>query len=282
MHYPGSAAVKAISEEGQNMLAEERKKIICEIVDRKRAVRVAELSSRLDITEATIRRDLDELQKEHKLRRTHGGAVALYSAGTVGALSNLVVKNIAEKQKIARKAYEYIFDNDTILFDGSSTILELACVLGSENKKNITVLTNSINIVNILSAKVNRGEIKVLQIGGQVEYSMNFTIGELAVTTIRNLRVDKTFMGVNGIDLEYGYSITNMEEAMVKKEMLHSAKQSFVLADNTKFGKSYLAKLAELDGEIDYLITDSKAEDFDYEKLEETVHIIYADNLQPG
>jgi len=263
--------------ENKGMLAEERKKIICDIVNRKKAVRVAELSQRLNITEATIRRDLDELQKDHKLRRTHGGAVALYTAGIGGTINNLAIQNIIEKRKIAEKAFEYVYDFDTVLFDGSTTVLELACLLGNRGRKGVTVLTNSLNVVNVLSEKANRGEIKVIQIGGEVKCHLNSTVGELAVQAIRNLRVDKTFMGVNGIDIEYGYSIANMEESMVKKEMIHSAKQTFVLADNTKFGKSYLAKVTGTEGEIDYLITDSKTEDFDYEKMEEMVHIIYAD-----
>ena len=258
------------------MLAEERKKIICEIVNRKKAIRVAELSQRLNITEATVRRDLDELQKEHKLRRTHGGAVALYTAGIAGTINTLAGEHLAEKRRIAEKAYEYVYDFDTVLFDGSSTVLELAYQLARRNRKGVTVLTNSINVVNVLADKASKGEIKVIQIGGQVKYHLNSTVGELAVRTVHDVRVDKTFMGVNGIDVEYGYSIANMEEAMVKKEMIHSAKQTFVLADNSKFGKSYLAKITGPEGEIDYLITDSKTDDFDYQQMEEMVHMVYA------
>lgn len=256
------------------MLAEERKKIICDIVNRKKAVRVADLSRRLSITEATVRRDLDELQNEKKLRRTHGGAVALYPAGGEYVISELAVEHVEEKRRIAKKAYEYIDDDDAILFDGASTVLELCRLLAEGDKKGVVVLTNALSVVNVLSGKK---DITVIHIGGEVKYHLNSTVGKIAERAIRDVRVDKTFLGVNGIDLDYGYSITNLDEAAVKKEMIRSAKQTFVLADYSKFGSTYLAKIADVEGQIDFLITDSHAEDFDYSQMEEKVHIIYAD-----
>lgn len=255
------------------MLAEERKKIICEVVNKKKAVRVSELSKRLSITEATVRRDLDELQNEKKLRRTHGGAVALYPAGLPFVISELAVENIEAKRKIAQKAYEHIDDYDTILVDGSSTVLELSKLLAAGEKKGVIVLTNALSVVNTLSMKK---DITVINIGGEVRYNINSTVGEMAVSAIRNLRVDKTFLGVNGIDLEYGFSITNFDEAALKKEMIKSAKQSFVLADHSKFGATYLAKVAEIVGDVDFLITEEKIEDFDYQELEEHLYLISA------
>ncbi len=256
------------------MLAEERKKIICEIVNKKKAVRVSELSKRLNITEATVRRDLDELQNEKKLRRTHGGAVALYPAGIEYVISELAVEHIEEKRRIARKAYEFIDNCDVVLFDGASTVLELCRLLAEGDKKDVIVLTNALSAVNMLAGKK---DITVIHIGGKVKYHLNSTVGKLAEQAIRDVRVDKTFLGVNGIDSEYGYSITSFDEAAVKKEMIRSAKQTFVLADHSKFGATYLAKVADIEGEIDFLITDSQAEGFDYAQMEERVHIIYTD-----
>lgn len=256
------------------MLAEERKKVICEIVNRKKAVRVSELSKRLNITEATVRRDLDELQNEKKLRRTHGGAVALYPAGIEYVISELAVEHIEEKRRIARKAYEFIDDHDAVLFDGASTVLELSRLLAAGDKKGIIVLTNALSVVNVLATKK---DITVIHLGGEVKYHLNSTVGKMTEERIRDVRVDKTFLGINGVDAEYGYSITSFEEAAVKKEMIRSAKQTFVLADHSKFGATYLAKVADVEGEIDYLITDEPVEDFDYTQMEDKVHIVYAD-----
>jgi len=258
------------------MLAEERKAKICELVNKEKAVRVADLSKQLDITEATVRRDLDELQNEKKLRRTHGGAVPLYPAGSEFVISELAVKNIDEKRKIAKKAYESIDDNDTILFDGSSTVLELSRLLAEGERKGVIVVTNAISVVNVL---VNKKDISVIHTGGEVRYHLDSTVGKIAEKTLSDIRVDKTYIGVNGIDLEYGYSITNFAEATVKKNMIQSAKQAFVLADNSKFGRSYLAKVAETEGEIDFLVTDCKSGGHDYDQMEEWVNMLYADEV---
>lgn len=255
------------------MLAEERKKIICDIVNKKKAVRVSDLSKRLNITEATVRRDLDELQSEKKLRRTHGGAVALYPAGIDYVISELAVEHIEEKREIAKKAYEFIDDYDSILMDGASTVLELSKLLASGSKKDIIVLTNALSVVNVLSIKK---DITVMHVGGEVRYNLNSTVGKMAERMIRDLRVDKTFLGVNGIDLEYGYSITNFDEAALKREMIKSAKQTFVLADHSKFGATYLAKIAEAVGEVDFLVTDERIEEFDYAQMAEYVHLVVA------
>ena len=245
------------------MLAEERKKYICDILNRKKAVRVAELSKQLGITEATVRKDLDELQGEKKLRRTHGGAIPFYSAAVNYMMSDLLIVHIEEKQSIAKEAYKFIDDNDTVMCDGSTTVLELAKLLVK------------VNLVNLLK---DCKDITLIQIGGEFRSHNNSTMGKISERTIRDLRVDKSFIGLNGVALGYGYSVTNFDDAAVKREMLKAAKQSFVLADNSKFGDSYLAKVADDEGEVDFLITDKKNETFDYVAMEDKVQIVYADS----
>ena len=257
------------------MLAEERKKYICDILNRKKAVRVAELSKQLGITEATVRKDLDELQGEKKLRRTHGGAIPFYSAAVNYMMSDLLIVHIEEKQSIAKEAYKFIDDNDTVMCDGSTTVLELAKLLVKDEKKGLTILTNSVNLVNLLK---DCKYITLIQIGGEFRSHNNSTMGKISERTIRDLRVDKSFIGLNGVALGYGYSVTNFDDAAGKREMLKAAKQSFVLADNSKFGDSYLAKVADDEGEVDFLITDKKNETFDYVAMEDKVQIVYADS----
>ena len=257
------------------MLAEERKKYICDILNRKKAVRVAELSKQLGITEATVRKDLDDLQGEKKLRRTHGGAIPFYCAAVNYMMSDLLIVHIEEKQSIAKEAYKFIDDNDTVMCDGSTTVLELAKLLVKGEKKGLTILTNSVNLVNLLK---DCKDITLIQIGGEFRSHNNSTMGKISERTIRDLRVDKSFIGLNGVALGYGYSVTNFDDAAVKREMLKAAKQSFVLADNSKFGDSYLAKVADDEGEVDFLITDKKNETFDYVAMEDKVQIVYADS----
>lgn len=256
------------------MLAEERQNLICEIVNRKKAVRVSELSKKLDITEATVRRDLDELQQAKKIRRTHGGAVALYPAGNNYVIRDLAIENIEEKRRIAKKAYDFIDESDTLLFDGSSTVLELCKLIAEGDKEGIAVVTNAFSVVNILS---KRKHISVIHVGGEVHYDLDSSLGRIAENTIKNIRVDKTFLGMNGVNEEFGYSITNFEEAALKQQMIKSAKQVFVLADHSKFGATFLAKVADFDGTIDYLITNQKLPDIEYAVYEDNVNLVIAE-----
>lgn len=254
------------------MLAEERKNVIVEIINKKGAVKVSDLSKQLNTTDATVRRDLEELQKERKIRRTHGGAVSLNPASPDFVKNDTVVKCLDEKKEIAKKAYEFINDNDTILFDGSSTVLELCKLVAYGNKKGIIIVTNSLGVTNVLSKKK---DITVINIGGEMRYAINSTVGQFAERVIQDLRVDKTFLGVNGVDAEYGFSITFFEEASLKKLMLHNARQRFILADHTKFGETYLAKVADIKGEVEYLITDSLLEDYDYSGFKEYMNLVF-------
>lgn len=259
---------------GYKMLAEERKNLICDIVNKKKAIKVSELSEMFEITEATVRRDLDELQQEKKIRRTHGGAVALYPAGIGYLISELADIRIEEKRKIAKRAYNFIDDYDALLFDGSSTVLELCKLIAEGDKKGITVVTNAFSVVTVLAKK---SDITVIHVGGAVRYVINSSIGKIAEKIIRDIRVDKTFLGVNGIDIEFGYSIPNLDEAALKREMIKSAKQVFILADYTKFGNTYLAKIADFTGEVDFLITDESIENFNYLPYKESVNLIIVD-----
>ncbi|SFB35964.1 transcriptional regulator, DeoR family [Acetitomaculum ruminis DSM 5522] len=255
------------------MLAEERKNLIEEKINQTGVVKVSELSKYLKATEATIRRDLEELQLENKLKRTHGGAISINPVNENHMPAQDQIKCLKEKQAIAQKAYEYINDFDTILFDGSSTVLELCKLVAKGDKKGIIVVTNSLGVANVLS---NKKDITVITIGGEMRYAINSTVGQFAERVVKDLRVEKTFMGVNGIDASYGYSITFFEEASLKKLMLKNAKETFVLADHTKFGETYLAKVADFNGGVHNLVTDKLVKDFDYEFIKENVNLIVA------
>ena len=255
------------------MLAEERKSRIIDAVNKSRVIKVADLSKMLGATEATVRRDLDELQKQKKIRRVHGGATALRPTSKAFFHNQLQVLCMEEKKAIARKAYEFIDDNDAIIFDASTTALELAKLIADGDRKDLSVITNSFLIVSVLA---NRLHVRVLHTGGQLVYGMNCAVGTLTENTLRNLKVDKCFLGTNGIDASYGYSVPTFEDAATKKCMLLASKQKFVLADHTKFGESYMGKFAEFQGEIDYLITDPQSNSINLEVFEANVNLVLA------
>ena len=161
-----------------------------------------------------------------------------------------------------------------MLLDASSTVQELCKLIVKGDKKKITIVTNSFNVVSICKSNSN---ISVIHIGGILERELDSSIGSISENILRNIRVDKVFLGVNGIHSNFGYSITNLQEAAVKTEMIKCARQVFVIADHTKFGDTYLAKIADFKNVVDYLITDTRIKNFDYSLYEENTNLIIAD-----
>lgn len=256
------------------MFAEERQEKIFQIVTQRNSVKVSELSDELDISEVTIRRDLDVLQRQKRIIRTHGGAMAAYSVGKAMMYSTLASKQVDLKRLIAMAAYDMIQDDETILLDNSSTVSELAKLIASGNKGNLRIITNSLIIPQILAQSSN---CKVQIVGGEINFAYQSSEGSVACQILRDIRVDKCFIGINGVDEEFGFSTPRYADADVKREMLHSAHCSIVLADHTKLGKTYLARI----GTPDYLITNQMMAGFAYENLTGTT-VIFANERTHG
>lgn len=244
------------------MFAEERQERIFQIVNERSSVKVSELSDELETSEVTIRRDLEELQRQKRVIRTHGGAMSAYSAGKAIVSSQLVAKDVELKRCIAQCAYDFIQEHDTILLDTSSTVNELVRLI-AEGEKHLRVVTTSMMALRALS-KAEHCTVQI--VGGEVNYEHDTVEGSAACRYIRDLRVDKCFIGINGIDETFGFSTPRYSDADVKDAMIHSAHCSFVLADHTKLTKTYLARIDA----PDYLITDRMAKGFSYEGLNGT------------
>lgn len=255
------------------MLPEERKKQIYEIVCKQESVRVSELSKMLETSEATIRRDLEELDERKRLIRTHGGAIALYSVSKAISSPELINSQVcaAEKKLISQCAYQYIEDDDTIITDSSSTVMELIHLIAKGDRKRLSIVTSSPMAVNIL------GECKscnVILVGGEYNYIHGTVEGYIANQMIKDIRADKCFIGINGIEESFGYSTPRPVDAELKSLMIKSARNSFILADHTKFGRMYFSRV---DADVDYLITDSQQGDVSYRWLKNRTHLVYAD-----
>lgn len=244
------------------MLAEARRQHIIELLEQKNVITVSELSQLLNTTETTIRRDLELLQNQNMLNRIHGGAMLPRPKAEVTPLSQLEEYNTQEKRRIAGAAYKLIRDGDTIILDVSTTVLELVKLIAEGNRQNISIITNSFTIVDKLR---ECSGIRVIHTGGQMSAMFNCSLGMLAENAIRGLRVDKCFLGVNGIEANYGYSTPTFEFAAVKKAIISASQTSIVLSDHTKFGATYMGKFAEFNGVIQYLVTDMLPKE--YERL---------------
>ncbi|HEK9996695.1 TPA: DeoR/GlpR transcriptional regulator [Streptococcus equi subsp. zooepidemicus] len=202
-------------------------------------VALEDLMQLLSSSESTVRRDLDELEREGKLHRVHGGAELFHSLQEELSNQEKSVKNSQTKERIAQKAAELIFDNDVIFIDAGTTTEFLLPFLQS---KKVTVVTNSIHHATRLVDMA----IKTIIIGGYVKQTTDASIGHVALEQIRQMNFDKAFLGINGID-EAFLTTPDMEEAVIKKAVIANAKITYVLADATKLGHVSFVKVAPID-----------------------------------
>ena len=237
------------------MLVEERKFRIREILSMQRTISASELCSTLGVTPATIRRDLEALEGEGVLVRSHGGAVSrMASTKFQPSYETLARSNSEEKQAIAREAERFILDGDTVFLEGSTTVLELAIRLHNRNR--LTVVTNSPAIVCQLQSSPG---VTVLCTGGDLQKDTLCFSGQWALQALSEIRLDKAVLGVSAIDPGYGISTANHAEAQVKRMIAKAAKTCIALADHTKFGKQSFALVGPVT-DIDILVTDSASD----------------------
>src|ERR1700723_738472 len=235
-----------------SLLAEERRFRIRELLSRERTVTASELIRTLGVTAATIRRDLEALEKEGVLVRSHGGAVSRTSAtNSRPSYEALGRSNRAEKQAIAREAERLILDGETVFLEGSTTVYELARRLLHRNR--LTVITNSPPIVEQFQ---HSQHVSVISTGGELQKDVFYLSGVWAQRALSEIRVDKAVLGVSAIDPAYGISTASQAEAQIKKMILKSARVSIALADHSKFGNQGFAYVGPTT-DIDILVTDS-------------------------
>lgn len=216
-------------------------------------VEVSDLCQELQVSSVTIRKDLKLLESKGLLYRTHGGA----------SLENPYINEkpvlekekifITEKNDIASAAAKCILEQDTILIASGTTVQALAREIHPKDK--LTVVTSSLNVSLALLKYPN---VQIMQLGGFVRHSSSSTIGNYAASILNEISCSKLFLGVDGLDLEYGLTTSSIEEAELNKKMLTSANKTIVLADSSKFGKKGFGKICELK-EIDEIITDKGA-----------------------
>ncbi|MEI6421720.1 MAG: DeoR/GlpR family DNA-binding transcription regulator [Lentisphaerota bacterium] len=227
---------------------------ILDILLEEKKISVGELSSRLGVSEVTIRKDLTELEKQGRLLRRYGGAVPAENPLQVVSHLKRVAQRQEEKRRIAKCAAAMIKDGENILFDAGSTILALAKEL---HGREIRVITNNIAVLNEL---VGDEKISVEVIGGTLRKASEAMVGPRACKTLESIRVDKVFLGCSGFDPALGFSSQNAVEAETKQKMLKCAPEIIVLADHTKFSRPAFANFAKLD-EITKIITDKNPDD---------------------
>ena len=232
------------------MLAIERRNLILTALQEDKRVLVSELSQRYDVSEETIRRDLEKLEKEGFVKKTYGGAVINEDNNVELPLMIRKKKNVIGKQRIAELAKDLIEDGDSILLDGSSTAVFIAKRI--KDKKNLTVITNSIEILLELS---DVSGWKVMATGGTIREGSLAMIGHQTEAMLSEFFVDKAFISCKGIERRAGITDLSESYASLKKAMLSGCKQRILAVDSTKFGSVAFAKIADIK-DIPILITD--------------------------
>ncbi len=234
------------------MLAIERRNQILAKLQQESKVVVSDLSQKYNVTEETIRRDLEKLEKQGFAKKTYGGAVLNESLHAEVPYNVRKLTNTEAKKKIADLVENLVEDGDRIMLDASSTALFIVKKLKS--KKNLTIITNSIEIIIEL---VDKPGFTVLSTGGTLKEGALALTGYQAEKMINSFHVDKAFISCKGIDKTCGLTDSNEMDVQIKKAMLEAAKQKIFIVDQSKFDKISFVNIVGLD-EIDMIITDSE------------------------
>lgn len=248
----GSPALEPARRGRQALLAAERHEKIVELVNERGGIRVSELSELLGVTEETIRRDLDRLEEEGRLRRSHGGAVSVREQSQPEIpFSEREITNAEEKKRIAAEAVKLVRPHDRILLDASTTAWYMARILPDVP---LTVLTNSVKAAVELGGKER---IRVISTGGLLAYRSLSYVGPLAERSLEEFHVNKAFLSCKGVHPDYGLSESNELQARIKQKMAEIADEIILLADASKFGVQAFARFATMD-RVGQIITDSR------------------------
>ena len=240
----------------QHMFTEQRHEKILHLLNERGSITVNELTTLLDSSESTIRRDLNTLDKAGKLTKVVGGAVAKDAVYSTTELSVSQKENVNsdEKQRIARYAATLVEPEDFVYIDAGTTT---ECMISYITERNATYVTNAVAHAKILA---NAG-FKVILVGGELKGTTEAVVGVQAVVTIQGYHFSKGFLGTNGISIKSGYTTPDYSEALVKKTALHNCQKCYILADNTKFGETSSVTFADI-GDAQIITDDVPSEHY--------------------
>ena len=243
-------------ERGTQLLDTDRRQRVVAYVEDHGGATVAELSAQFGVSEATARRDVVALSRQGLVERAHGGAVPRrvrhsrwFSEPPMGERASLQAD---EKRRIGRAAARHVRDGETIIVNGGTTTEQMIPHLAE--CRNLTVITNALNVANLLSA---HPQITTIMLGGVLRHSSFSLLGLLAEEALQNLRADKLFTGIPAIHVDYGLSADDMAEAQMDRVIMGAAREVTVLADHTKFGRVATMRVAPI-ARVRRIVTDDK------------------------
>jgi DeoR family transcriptional regulator, fructose operon transcriptional repressor len=227
-----------------------RQLAILERLEHSQKVEVTDLSTILEVSEVTIRKDLQELEQLSLLKRVHGGAISVHRTKWNPSLENRLEVQSDSKLAIAKAALELVHDGDTVILDAGTTTLALARHLRGR-RRNLTIITNSLPVM----AELSNANYDMIALGGMFRQHSLAMIGPLAVANLSKLHADIAFVGATAASLERGLCTPNIIEAETKAAMVKAASERIALIDYSKLGQASLAPFASWT-DIHTLITD--------------------------
>lgn len=228
------------------MIFEKRIEIILNILKKQRQVSNKYLITNLNVSESTLRRDLDYLEKRGDIKRVHGGAVLANIEFEEKSYDKNVVSNIERKIKIARKAAKEIYDSKYIYLDAGTTVNQIIDYL----PKDSIVITNGIMHLE----KLAKNNINTIILGGNIKIKTNAVIGEQALENLLKYNFDLCFIGANGY-CDGEFTTHDPNEAIIKNAAIKRSKRSMILIDKSKFGKVYFSKICDRE-DVDLITED--------------------------
>lgn len=226
------------------------------------AARVRDLAGAFQVSEATIRQDLERLEQDGLITREHGGAFLTSVPAQVGTMTLHHQENMDKKRKIGALAASLVTDDETLILDAGTTTTEIATRLVS--RRNLTVITNALNIAMILGAVPGNA---VHMPGGQFKAPTLSLSGDKSVEYFRNIFAGKLFLATAGVALEAGLTLPSFADLQLKEAMIRSASHVYLVADSSKINKSSFTRLGSLDV-IHSFITDDGISDADAKAFE--------------
>ena len=231
---------------------DERRESIVDFLKKETKISVEELSDRLKVSQVTIRKDLDSLEKRGLIERSHGNAIfSQQSRFNIAFLEKLQLQ-AREKDLIAKVAASYVHEGDSIILDSGTTTLSLSKALVGRFKS-LFVITNSVPA----ALELTKAGYDLLLVGGQVRKHSLSLIGPWAVKNLESYHVDRAFMGTSGITLAHGFSTPDSLDAQMKQTMIRIADKAYVLTDSSKFGHNCMVSFAKC-SDIHLTLTDSR------------------------
>ena len=221
------------------LLTTERHRIIMELLAKHGVVSLKTIVQQTESSESTIRRDLALLEENGLLRRVHGGAKLPHSKIDEPTVKDKTDKSLVEKKAIARVAVDTIRDGDCIYLDAGTTVSHMLPFLV---EKKVIVVTNGLMHIEALT----NADVPTYLLGGRIKANTKAIVGSVAQESLKKYRFNKCFIGMNGVDLELGYTTPDPEESILKSIAMELAEEAYVLADHTKFGETFFSKVADI------------------------------------